>query len=111
MLFRSGQQIGGSIGTSLLNTLAASATAGYVTSHISPATLVHGRPSPQLVSLALVHGYHTGFLWAAVIFAVGAVVCGTLLRWGPLTSPAGPAGAAAGDASTAAAGEPPMVHL
>jgi EmrB/QacA subfamily drug resistance transporter len=80
-----GQQIGGSIGTSLLNTLAASATAGYLTSHISPATLVHGRPSPQLVELALVHGYHTGFEWAAVIFVVGAVVCGSLLRRGPLT--------------------------
>jgi EmrB/QacA subfamily drug resistance transporter len=116
-----GQQIGGSIGTSLLNTLAASATAGYITSHIGPATLVHGRPSPQLVALALVHGYHTGFLWAAVIFAVGAVVCGTLLRWGPLTSQAGAAGdasgsaaagdAAAGGASTAAADEPPMVHF
>jgi hypothetical protein len=114
-----GQQIGGSIGTSLLNTLAASATASYVTSHLSPATLVHGRPSPQLVELALVHGYHTGFLWAAVIFAVGAVVCGTLLRWGPLTSQAGPDGqggaaaddAAAGGGSAAAAGEPPMVHF
>ena len=44
-----GQQIGGSIGTSLLNTLAASATASYLTSHVTPGALVHGRPSPHLV--------------------------------------------------------------
>ena len=33
-----GQQIGGSIGTSLLNTIFASAVAHYLTSHLSPAT-------------------------------------------------------------------------
>ncbi|MGH3070042.1 MAG: MFS transporter, partial [Streptosporangiaceae bacterium] len=33
-----GQQIGGSIGTSLLNTLAASATVGYLTTHVTPAS-------------------------------------------------------------------------
>jgi hypothetical protein len=52
-----GQQIGGSIGTSLLTTLAASATASYLTAHITPASLVHGHPAPQLAALALVHGY------------------------------------------------------
>jgi hypothetical protein len=36
-----GQQIGGSIGTSLLTTPAASATASYLTAHITPASLVH----------------------------------------------------------------------
>ena len=35
-----GQQLGGSIGTSLLNTIAASATAGYLTTHLHG----HGRP-------------------------------------------------------------------
>src|SRR5215831_10743584 len=33
-----GQQIGGSIGTSLLNTIFASAVAHYLTSHLNPAT-------------------------------------------------------------------------
>ncbi|HJZ27868.1 MAG TPA: MFS transporter, partial [Streptosporangiaceae bacterium] len=41
-----GQQIGGSIGTSLLNTIFASAVAHYLASHLSPATLVRGRPAP-----------------------------------------------------------------
>ena len=37
-----GQQIGGSIGTALLNTIFASAMAHYLTGHLSTATLVHG---------------------------------------------------------------------
>ncbi|HEY2442335.1 MAG TPA: MFS transporter [Streptosporangiaceae bacterium] len=99
-----GQQIGGSIGTSLLNTLAASATAGYLTSH-----LVGGRPAPALVSAALVHGYTTAFWWSAAIFATGAVVCGSLLRRGPLTRSAATAPAEAGAPQPAA--DPPVIHI
>jgi predicted MFS family arabinose efflux permease len=80
-----GQQLGGSIGTALLNTIAASAAAHYIVTHISPATLVHGRPAPGLLGLGLVHGYTTAFWWSAAIFACGAVVAGSLLRRGPLT--------------------------
>jgi EmrB/QacA subfamily drug resistance transporter len=99
-----GQQIGGSIGTSLLNTLFASATVHYLTSHITPATLVHGRPSPQLVTLSLVHGYTTGFWWSAGIFAAGAIICGTLLRRGPLTRGGAPQVLPAGADTVGAAG-------
>jgi hypothetical protein len=31
-----------------------------------------------------VHGYTTAFWWTAGIFAGGAVICGNLLRGGPL---------------------------
>jgi hypothetical protein len=79
-----GQQIGGSIGTSLLNTIFASAVAHYLTSHLSPATLVHGHPAPSLIGMSLIHGYTTGFWVAAAIFGAGAVICGTLFRSGPL---------------------------
>jgi len=82
-----GQQVGGSIGTSLLNTIFASAVAHYLTSHLSPATLVHGHPAPLLTEMALIHGYTTGFWVAAAIFGAGAVICGTLLRSGPLRAP------------------------
>src|SRR6202034_1108112 len=41
-----GQQLGGSIGTSLLNTVAASATAAYLTAHLTASTLTGGKPSP-----------------------------------------------------------------
>ena len=84
-----GQQIGGSIGTSLLNTIFASAVAHYLTSHLSPATLVHGHPAPSLIGMSLIHGYTTGFWVAAAIFGAGAVICGTLFRFGPLR-PSGP---------------------
>ena len=74
-----------------LSTLApifASATASYLASHLSPATLVHGRPAPSLIGMSLIHGYTTGFWVAAAIFGAGAVICGTLFRFGPLRAPA-----------------------
>jgi EmrB/QacA subfamily drug resistance transporter len=79
-----GQQLGGSMGTALLNTMVAGATTGFLTSHLSPATIVAGHPSLALVQQSLVHGYTVGFWWTAGIFALGGVVCGTLLRPGPL---------------------------
>jgi hypothetical protein len=106
-----GQQIGGSIGTSLLNTIFASAVASYLTAHIRPGTLVGGHPSPQLTGLALVHGYTTAFWWSAAIFAAGAVICGTLLRRGPLTPAAVPGAQVGTTRSARAADEPPAVHL
>jgi len=66
------QQIGGSIGTALLSTLAASA----VTSSLAT---VAGKPDPAALATAAVHGYTTAFWWAAGIYAVGAVVCASLL--------------------------------
>jgi hypothetical protein len=75
------QQIGGSIGTALLSTLAASASTSY---------LAGRRPTPDLVAQAAVHGYTTAFWWSAAIFGVAAVACTLLLRPGvPATAPAG----------------------
>jgi len=73
-----GQQLGGAIGTAMLNTIAASATADYLASHVT------GQPAPPQVYLATIHGYTTVFWWCAVIFAAGAVICGTLLRRGAM---------------------------
>jgi hypothetical protein len=87
-IINTGQQLGGSIGTSLLNTIFASAVVGYTASHLSPATTVHGRPSAELTSLALVHGYSVAFWWSAAILAVGAIVAVTLFRNGPLPAAA-----------------------
>jgi len=105
-----GQQIGGSIGTALLNTIFASAVAHYLTSHLSPATLVHGHPAPSLTGMSLIHGYTTGFWVAAAIFGAGAVICGTLFRSGPLRAP-GPAAAAPARAAVQQASEAPVMHL
>jgi EmrB/QacA subfamily drug resistance transporter len=100
-----GQQIGGSIGTSLLNTIFATVVAHYMTSHLSPATLVHGHPAPSLIGMSLIHGYTTAFWVAAAIFGAGAVICGTLFRFGPLRASAAaePAMAVAQQATTASA--------
>jgi EmrB/QacA subfamily drug resistance transporter len=97
-LINTAQQIGGSMGTSLLNTVFASAVAGYITSHLSPATMVHGHPAPSLTALSLIHGYTTGFWITAIIFTAGAAICGTLFRSGPLpaSGSAAPAPAGAG---------------
>jgi hypothetical protein len=92
-----GQQLGGSVGTALLNTIAASAVASYLASHT-----FHGLGPPgNLRALALVHGYTTAFWWSAAIFAFGAVVAGSLFRWGPLTRPASQPGAVPEDSHQA----------
>ncbi len=70
------QQVGGSIGISLLNTLAASAASSY---------LVGRALTPASTQAALLHSYTTAFLWSSLVFVGGAVVAGMLLRRGNLT--------------------------
>jgi len=65
------QQVGGSIGTALLSTLAVSATTDF---------LADNGPAPDVLRQAAVEGYVTAFWWAAAIFALGALVSGSLLR-------------------------------
>jgi EmrB/QacA subfamily drug resistance transporter len=72
-MVNTGQQIGGSIGTALLSTLAASAASSYGAAH---------RPAADLVAQAAVHGYTTAFTWSAGIFAVGALASWLLLPSG-----------------------------
>jgi MFS family permease len=82
-----GQQLGGSIGTALLNTIATSAIASYIAGLTAGRTAA-ARPSPAAVqavqAAAAVHGYTTAFWWTAGIFAGGGIICGALYRWGPL---------------------------
>jgi EmrB/QacA subfamily drug resistance transporter len=67
------QQIGGSIGVALLNTLASSAATHYATSHA---------PSPLLKVEAALHGYSTAYWWSAGFFALGLAVSFLLYRRG-----------------------------
>jgi len=68
------QQIGGSLGTALLNTLFAGAVTGYFVDN--PPT---GREqAQQILPFAFIHGYHVAFFWGAVLFA-GALLVSALL--------------------------------
>ena len=70
-LVNTSQQIGGSIGTAVLSTIAASATAGFVGSRVAAAT----------------HGYATAFAVCAIIYGVGAVMGVTVMRSRPRRPP------------------------
>src|SRR5258708_2184709 len=90
---------GGSVGTSLLNTLFASVVASYPAAHLAAARLI-GRHA--LTGLALAHGYDTAFWWTASICAGGTVVGGVLLRRGPLGQMRTPSTAHGGATTTQA---------
>lgn len=74
------QQVGGSIGTALLNTVAAGAASAYLVGKIA---------TPAALRAAALHSYTTAFLWSAIIFVAGAVVAGLVLRRGNLIDLAG----------------------
>ena len=80
------QQVGGSIGTALLNTLAAGAATAY---------LVGKAVTPETLRGAALHSYTTAFLWSSAFFVVGAVVSALVFPNGNLKQLAGPAGAPA----------------
>jgi EmrB/QacA subfamily drug resistance transporter len=78
-LVNTSQQIGGSVGTALLNTLATTATANFLVSHAR---------DPELLANATVHGNSVAFWAGTGVFAGGAVVCGLLVRRRPQASAA-----------------------
>ena len=61
--------VGGSIGTALLNTIAAGATTGWLATHA-------GANPAQ----AAVHGYTTAFWWATAIMLLAALLVALLVR-------------------------------
>ncbi len=79
------QQIGASIGTALLNTIAAAATATWVAGH-------HVQ-SQNEVAQATVHGYAVASGWAAGILVLAAVLGGLLINVHPGRSVGTKAGA------------------
>jgi uncharacterized RDD family membrane protein YckC len=65
------QQIGGSISTALLNTLAASAATLYIRQH---------QTDPVVAADATLHSYSTAYWWAAGFFAFGTLITALLFR-------------------------------
>lgn len=68
------QQVGGSIGTALLNTLAASAATSYLSGRDATDKLVQAQST--------IESYTTAFWWSAGFFAAGAVIAFLLFRRG-----------------------------
>ncbi|WP_141579185.1 MFS transporter [Actinomadura sp. WMMA1423] len=68
------QQIGGSIGIALLNTVATSTTADYLSSHARDGL------SPDVAKQALVEGFGAAGALSAGIMIVGALVVGVLMN-------------------------------
>jgi EmrB/QacA subfamily drug resistance transporter len=66
------QQIGASVGTALLNTVAAAATTAYLIA----------RPASDEAA-ALVHGYSVAAGWAAAVLVIAALLTGLLVTAGP----------------------------
>ncbi|WP_234329754.1 hypothetical protein [Streptomyces viridochromogenes] len=69
-LINTGQQVGGSISTALLTTVASSATTDYLTSH---------KPSALAAAQAGVEGYTATLAWDSGIFVAGAVIAAFLI--------------------------------
>jgi len=65
------QQVGGAVGVALLSTIAASATTSFAEA---------GPQTPQLMAQAPVHGFTTAFYVAAGVFALGALLCASIMR-------------------------------
>ncbi|MFJ7630462.1 MFS transporter [Streptomyces sp. NPDC097595] len=90
------QQVGGAIGTALLNTIAASAATAYATSHAAL-----GAKNPELLKLqSMVHGFTGAIWWAVGILVVAAAIALTFVNAGRPT----PAGTTGGSASGGAEG-------
>ncbi|MFJ9367044.1 MFS transporter [Nocardia sp. NPDC101769] len=65
------QQIGASIGTALLTTIAVQVSTRYARDH---------PPAPDLPARAAVHSYDIGFYWGAGFFVIAAIVVAMTIR-------------------------------
>ncbi|MFI9121510.1 MFS transporter [Streptomyces bikiniensis] len=74
------QQVGGAIGTALLNTIAASATTAYLADRAAGATTPAARKLLQLQGM--VEGYAAAIWWAVGILAVSAAIAFVLINTG-----------------------------
>jgi EmrB/QacA subfamily drug resistance transporter len=70
-LVNSAQQTGGSLGASLINTIATTATASYL--------VAHGH-SPAALEAGAIHGYTTAFTFSGIVLAAAAVSAFVLVR-------------------------------
>jgi hypothetical protein len=71
------QQVGGAIGTALLNTIAAGATTAYIADHVA------GASDPKLLQLqAMVAGFASAIWWAVGILVAASAIAVALINTG-----------------------------
>ncbi|MFF4012087.1 MFS transporter [Streptomyces sp. NPDC001717] len=75
------QQVGGAIGTALLNTIAASATTAYLTDHAAEAA-AGGAAAKLVQAQAMVEGYSSAIWWAVGILVASSTIALTLINTG-----------------------------
>ncbi|WP_405491892.1 MFS transporter [Streptomyces sp. NBC_00096] len=75
------QQVGGAIGTALLNTIAASATTAYLTDHAAQAA-AGGSAAKLIQAQAMVEGYSSAIWWAVGILVASSLIALTLITTG-----------------------------
>ncbi|MFJ6721139.1 MULTISPECIES: MFS transporter [unclassified Streptomyces] len=75
------QQVGGAIGTALLNTIAASATTAYLTDHAAQAA-AGGAAAKLIQAQAMVQGYSSAIWWAVGILVTSSLIAFTLINTG-----------------------------
>jgi len=88
------QQVGGSLGVALLNTVFTTAVATFITAH-----------GPSQVAQATIHGYNVAFMISAILIGLSTLVTFVMIRKDPQNSIEGD-----GEASDAAAAPAP-VHV
>jgi EmrB/QacA subfamily drug resistance transporter len=74
-LVNTAQQIGGSLGTALLNTIVTSALVGYLADHKKSAL-----PPAQVLATGTVHSYTVAFWVSAGLIAMAAIIAAVLVR-------------------------------
>jgi EmrB/QacA subfamily drug resistance transporter len=68
------QQVGGSLGTALLNTVGATATTSYIAAH------AQGPPTPAVAAAGLVHGFNVALWWAIGVIGLAVAAVAVLIN-------------------------------
>ncbi|MFI7504237.1 MFS transporter [Streptomyces sp. NPDC049687] len=72
------QQVGGSIGTALLNTIATTSSTAYITAHLTRAA-----DRDAITRAGIVHGYTVAIWWAAGIMLLAGLIAGLMVTAKP----------------------------
>jgi EmrB/QacA subfamily drug resistance transporter len=102
-LLNTTQQVGGSLGTALLNTIFTTALGGYLATHAITAT-TSPAVAKSVAAHGAIYGYNVAFTVSAFLLAAGAILAIVFIRKPVAVAASDP------DATDAAAVEPALAH-